>query len=93
MQEERKAILAAANAKKQKGNKKKKNEEPPKEEEEVKEEKRAVVTPKRDLDLTDPEEFAEAIAEKWQRPFTFGPIEFSGLNVTDQPFDAEAARD
>lgn len=96
-QEERKALLAAANAKKQKGGKSKKSkDEPVKEEEEIKqEEKKVADEPKRDLDLTDPEEFAMAVKEKFTRPFTFGPIEFSELNVSqeDKPFDAEAARE
>lgn len=46
---------------------------------------------KRELDLTDPRDFAEAVREKVQRPFTFGPIDLEGLDSAD--FDMASAYD
>lgn len=42
-----------------------------------------------DLNLNDPEDFAKALGKEVPRPFTFGPIEFSELNLTEQqkPFN------
>jgi len=37
-----------------------------------------------DFDLNSPEEFAKALAKECPRPFTFGPIEFSDLNLNDK---------
>ena len=95
--EERKALIAAANQKKNaKGKGKKGKEEAPKvEEEDVKHD---VVKPakeeKKDLDLTNPNDFSEALKEKAPRRFTFGPIDFSDLSLSEEqlPFDHEKAR-
>lgn len=46
---------------------------------------------KRELDLTDPRDFAEAVREKVQRPFTFGPIDLEGLDSVE--FDMASAYD
>lgn len=37
-----------------------------------------------DFDLNSPEDFAKALAKECPRPFTFGPIEFSDLNLNDK---------
>ena len=70
-EEERKA---AAAAKKKPGAKPKKDEEP------KEEEKPQGPPPKRELDLSNPQDFAEALKEQIPRPFVFGPIEFSELD-------------
>ena len=86
--EERKAMIAAANAKKKQQSKKgakkpDKNENV--EEEEVKQEAvKPINDVKKELDLTNPDEFRTALQERAPRPFTFGPIEFVGLNNTDE---------
>ena len=96
--EEKKALLAAAAAKKAKAAKKgagKKAEEAPAEEEEKKkEEKQTIESDVGELNLNDPADFAKALAKEVPRPFTFGPIEFSELNLSesDIPFDAEKAK-
>lgn len=88
-------MLAAANAKKKTNNKNKKGKDEPKEEEEVKQENINLKRNERkELDLTNPKEFAQALSERAPRPFTFGPLEFDGLNLTDEQlkFDDEKAR-
>ena len=47
-----------------------------------------------DLDLNSPADFAKALSKECSRPFTFGPIEFSELNLTDgeKLFDIKANR-
>ena len=42
-----------------------------------------------------PASFERALKAKIPRPFIFGPVEFEGLNLTDEeaPFDAEAQRE
>ncbi len=70
-EEERKA---AAAAKKKPGAKPKKDEEP------KEEEKPQGPPPKRELDLSNPQDFAEALKERIPRPFVFGPIEFRELD-------------
>ena len=37
-----------------------------------------------DLNLNDPVDFSKALHKECSRPFTFGPIEFSELNLTDE---------
>ena len=94
--EKRKQDMLAA-AKKAKGakGKKKKGEEPPPEEEEVApvqiEQEEAEEA---ELDLTDPAQFKKALRQRAPRPFTFGPIEFRHLNLTEEqnPFDDNKAR-
>ena len=46
------------------------------------------------MDLTNPADFEDALKERAPRRFTFGPIEFDGLSLTDDqmPFDDESAR-
>jgi hypothetical protein len=41
-----------------------------------------------------PNEFGLALREKIARPFIFGPIEFTGLNLSEeeQPFRSELVR-
>lgn len=48
-----------------------------------------------DFDLDQPEGFTKALQAKVPRPFIFGPVEFDGLDESNEekPFDAEAARD
>ena len=35
------------------------------------------------MNLNDPVDFAKALAKEVPRPFTFGPIEFTDLNLTE----------
>lgn len=46
------------------------------------------------MDLFIPNEFGQAVKEKICRPFVFGPIEFTGLNLTEdiEPFRHDIAR-
>ena len=46
------------------------------------------------MNLNDPVDFAKALAKEVPRPFTFGPIEFSELNLSEseKPFPANEAR-
>lgn len=83
--EEKKALLAAAAAKKTKAAKKggKKQEEAPAEEEEKKEIPATTPSEDGDFDLNDPADFAKALSKECPRPFTFGPIEFDELNLTN----------
>ena len=37
-----------------------------------------------DLNLNDPLDFSKALVKECSRPFTFGPIEFSELNLTEE---------
>ena len=91
--EEKKALLAAAAAKKAKAAKKggKKTEEAPAEEEDKKQVQVTAPSEDGDLNLNDPADFAKALTKEVPRPFTFGPIEFSELNLTESemPFDAD----
>lgn len=43
------------------------------------------------MNLNDPEDFAKALTREVPRPFTFGPIEFCDLNLTEdqKPFEAD----
>ena len=88
MQEERRQAAIAAAAKKKAGKKGKKedhkeDEEPPKEElPGILKEK-----PHREYDLFKPADFVEVLKQKIPRPFTFGPIDFYGLDQEDFPMD------
>ena len=63
-------------------NRKKQEEAPP--EEEVKKEAIATIDSEEgDLNLNDPVDFSKALQKECARPFTFGPIEFSELNLTN----------
>lgn len=95
-QEERKALLAAANAKKKQQTKGKKGKEEEKVEEEVKVEvQKPVPVEERVLDLSIPEDFAIALQRRCPRPFTFGPVVFTNLNLSedDYPFNAHEMRE
>ena len=64
-------------------NRKKQEEAPP--EEEVKKEVMVTLgSEEGDLNLNDPVDFAKALSKECARPFTFGPIEFSELNLTEE---------
>lgn len=77
-------MIAAANAKKKTTGKGKKGKEEPKPEEvEVKEVKK-VKEERKELDLLKPEDFDQALKERAPRRFTFGPIEFGGLNQSNE---------
>jgi hypothetical protein len=39
--------------------------------------------------LTNPRDFAEMISKKVTRPFSFGPIEFEGLQMDNTDFNLE----
>lgn len=69
----------------------KKEEEEQKTIEVPKEVPKPQVIEKRELDLTNPRDFAEAVREKVPRPFTFGPIDFDWLDSAE--FDMAAAYD
>ena len=74
-----------AQAKKQAAakNRKKQEEAPP--EEEVKKEVMVTLgSEDGDLNLNDPVDFSKALSKECARPFTFGPIEFSELNLTEE---------
>ena len=47
-----------------------------------------------ELNLNDPEDFVKALGKEVPRPFTFGPIEFTELNVSEKqsPFDIDAQK-
>jgi len=94
--EEKKALAAALAAKKSKAaNKgKAKKDEPTAEEEEKRPIDITAESEEVDYDLNSPEDFAKALAKEFPRPFTFGPIEFNELNLTDEekPFDFEEAK-
>ena len=79
-----------------KGKKTKKGEEQPPEEEEVAQVATGEpeVKEEAELDLTDPADFKKALRQRTPRPFTFGPIEFRHLNLSqdDNPFDDTRAR-
>ena len=94
--EEKKALAAALAAKKSKAaNKGKgKKEEAPPEEEAAKMPDLTIESEEADFDLNNPEEFAKALSKECPRPFTFGPIEFNQLNMSEQemPFDYEEAK-
>ena len=92
--EEKKALLAAAAAKKAKaakGKGGKKADDPPPEEEEKKDAKITTQSDDGDLNLNDPDDFAKALSKECPRPFTFGPIEFGELNLTEaeKPFNID----
>jgi hypothetical protein len=95
-EEKRQAQLAALAKKNEKGGAKKKPAGKKEEEEQKtieipKEVPKPQVAEKRELDLTDPRDFAEAVREKVQRPFTFGPIDLEGLDSAE--FDMASAYD
>ena len=95
-EEKRQAQLAALAKKNEKGGAKKKptgkkEEEEQKTIEVPKEIPKPQVEEKRELDLTNPDDFAQALREKVPRPFTFGPIELEGLDSDE--FDMNAAYD
>ena len=83
--EEKKALAAALAAKKSKAaNKGKgKKEEAAPEEEEKKMPDVTIESEDGDFDLNNPQEFMKALAKECNRPFTFGPIEFNQLNLSD----------
>jgi hypothetical protein len=92
-EERKQAALLAMSKKNQKGKKKNKKEE---EEAAAEEEKKeATITSKlddREVDLTNPKQFAEELSRKIPRPFTFGPIEFTSLQMDNANFDIDLAR-
>ena len=95
--EEKKALAAALAAKKSKAANKgkgKKDEAPAAEEDDKKMPDVTIESEDGDFDLNNPEEFMKALAKECPRPFTFGPIEFNQLNMSDadQPFDYEEAK-
>ena len=47
-----------------------------------------------ELNLNDPADFAKALQKEIPRPFTFGPIEFDNLSLSENedPFDSEGAK-
>ena len=63
---------------------KRKQEEAPAEEEVKKEALVTLDSQDGDLNLNDPMDFAKALMRECARPFTFGPIEFSELNLTEE---------
>lgn len=87
--EERKAAAIAAAAKKKASTKKGKKEEHPVEvhQEDSKPAVSRNMLPgtleedDQDLDLFNPDQFLKAIRQKFSRRFTFGPVEFSGLDT------------
>lgn len=90
--EEKKAQLAAAAAKKAKATKKGgKKEDQPADDEDKNQASKTLQSEDGDLNLNDPEDFAKALSREVPRPFTFGPIEFNELNLTDEQkvFDAD----
>ena len=101
-EEKRQAALAAANKKKaavSKGGKNKNAEEvpvalpPPADPTKINNLKRMLMKQdhsQEDFDLFDPQEFSLALKAKIGRRFTFGPIEFTGLDSDE--FDQEEAR-
>jgi hypothetical protein len=101
-EEKRQAALAAAQKKKaavSKGGKAKNAEEvpvalpPPVDQNKINNLKRMLMKQdqsQEDFDLFDPREFSLALRAKIGRRFTFGPIEFTGLDSDD--FDQEEAR-
>jgi hypothetical protein len=99
LEEERKQAAAAkaAAAAKKKGGKAgaagKKDTKDEDEEKKVVEEKPTQAV-KKDLDLFVPSEFKQALHEKVQRPFIFGPVEFKNLNAVEaeDPFRYDLAR-
>lgn len=36
-----------------------------------------------ELNLNDPDDFGKALCKEVPRPFTFGPVEYSELNLTE----------
>ena len=95
--EEKKALAAALAAKKSKAANKgkgKKDEAPAAEEDDKKMPDVTIESEDGDFDLNNPQEFMKALAKECPRPFTFGPIEFNQLNMSDadQPFDYEEAK-
>ena len=87
-------LAAAKKAKGAKGKKKGKDEPPPEEEEVAPVQAEPEVVEEEELDLTDPAQFKKALRQRTPRPFTFGPIEFRHLNLTEEqnPFDDNKAR-
>lgn len=79
--EEERRIAAAASAAKKKGAKGKKEAVV---EEEKREDKAQGPPPKRQLDLMNLEDFKEALKEKVPRPFVFGPVEFTNLDLPEE---------
>lgn len=57
-----------------------------KDEEEEKKEEKISEPIKKEFDLFLPKEFGMALEEKIQRPFIFGPIEFTNLSDINEPF-------
>lgn len=49
---------------------------------------------RKELDLFIPSEFGLVLKDKIARPFIFGPIEFTGLNLSEEesPFRADLVR-
>ncbi len=91
-EEERRQAAKLAASKKKKGGAGGKKEQ--KEEEEEKKEEKAPAPVKKELDLFIPNEFAQTLKDKIPRPFIFGPIEFTGLNLSEEeePFRHDLAR-
>lgn len=82
--EEKKAQLAAAAAKKSKASKKGAKKDDGAGEDDQKTTIRASEEEDEgELNLNDPDDFAKALAKEVPRPFTFGPIEFSELNLSE----------
>lgn len=91
-EEERRQAAKLAASKKKKGGAGGKKDQ--KEEEEEKNEVKAPAPSKKELDLFIPNEFAQTLKEKIPRPFIFGPIEFTGLNLSEEeePFRHDLSR-
>lgn len=95
--DEKKALAAALAAKKSKaankgkGNKK---DDAPAEEEERKVPDFTIESEDGDYDLNNPAEFSKALLKECPRPFTFGPIEFTDLNLNDKesPLDYDESK-
>ena len=75
--------------KNQKGKKKKKEEEDAAAEEEKKDATIGSKLEDREVDLTNPKQFAEELSRKIPRPFTFGPIEFTDLRMDNEGFEID----
>ena len=89
--EEKKAALAAAAAKKSKAGKKgaRKDDVGAEEDQKTMTLKQSSEEDDGELNLNDPDDFAKALIKEVPRPFTFGPIEFTELNLTEEqkPFE------
>lgn len=83
--EEERRQAAKLAASKKKGGKGGKGKD--KEEDEEKKEEKPLAEVKKDLDLFLPADFGVALKERIARPFIFGPIEFTGLDLDPLPWN------